>query len=244
MSETTLLEGQISIEAVLNAESRPIKRIIARSDRTDRDLRRLLKRAEAAGIPTERAPLAQIDEQAQGSTHGGVIAYAGPRITLPLADLLPADGAAYIAMLDGIEDPFNFGYAIRALWAAGADGVVVRPRNWMSAAGTVARASAGASELIPTAVAETTLDAAAFFRQQGVTVACTGLSEGAVPLYEADLTVPLFILIGGERRGITRSFMSQADLVLSIPYGRTFDKSLGTTAAAGVLAFEVMRQRR
>jgi tRNA G18 (ribose-2'-O)-methylase SpoU len=57
------------------------------------------------------------------------------------------------------------------------------------------------------------------------------------------LTAPLFLIIGGEKRGVTRSFADAADMRLKIPYGREFRQSLGTTAAAAVLAFEVMRQR-
>ena len=119
-----------------------------------------------------------------------------------------------------MEDPFNFGASVRALYAAGADGLVLRPRNWLSAAGTVARASAGASELIPTALAETATEAAAFFRAQGLAVACATEERGSVSIYDADLTVPLFLLLGGEKRGVTRSFLDQADLKLRIPYGR------------------------
>jgi 23S rRNA (guanosine2251-2'-O)-methyltransferase len=146
-------------------------------------------------------------------------------------------------MLDGVEDPFNFGYAVRALYAAGVDGLIVRPRNWMSAAGTVARASAGASEWIPMAVAETAEEAAIFFRKQGLAVACTA-KENAIPIDKVSLEGPLFLLIGGEKRGITRSFLEQADLTLQIPYGRLFEQSLGTTSAAAILGYEIMRQRR
>jgi tRNA G18 (ribose-2'-O)-methylase SpoU len=150
--------------------------------------------------------------------------------------------APFIVMLDGVEDPYNFGQAVRAFYAAGADGLVVRPRNWMSAAGVVARASAGASERIRTAVAETAQEAADFFRARGLTIAVAD-KERAVSLYNADLTVPLFLLIGGEKRGVTRSFADAADLRLRIPYGRAFAPSLGTTPAAAAIAFEIMRQR-
>jgi 23S rRNA (guanosine2251-2'-O)-methyltransferase len=67
--------------------------------------------------------------------------------------------------------------------------------------------------------------------------------DRAVSLYEADLTTPLFLVVGGEKRGVTRSFADMADLRLKIPYGREFRQSLGTTPAAAILAFEVMRQR-
>jgi 23S rRNA (guanosine2251-2'-O)-methyltransferase len=129
------------------------------------------------------------------------------------------------------------------MYAAGAAGLIVRPRNWMSAAGVVARASAGASEWIPTAVAETALDAADYFRSRGLRIAVAD-EDKAVSIYDADLAGPLFLVIGGEKRGITRSFLDQADLRLRIPYAREFDQSLGTTAAAAILAFEIMRQRK
>src|SRR6185369_5507880 len=127
-------------------------------------------------------------------------------------------------------------------YAAGADGLVLRPRNWMSAAGVVARSSAGASELMPTAIAETTQAAADFFRARGLRIAVAA-KDHATALYEADLSGALFLVVGGEKRGVTRSFEDAADIRLSIPYGRRYPHSLGTTAAAAVLAFEIMRQR-
>lgn len=242
MSELAILEGFLSVRAALKAGSRPIHAIIVRRDKWDRGIAWLEHVARDAGIPFERADPAEIDAIAQGTTHGGVIARVGPRAFVPLGDLAAGAEAPFVAMLDGVEDPFNFGQAVRALYAAGAHGLVVRPRSWLSAAGTVARASAGASEWMPTAIAETALEAAAHFRARGLTIACTA-QQGAVSIYETDLSGPLFLVIGGERRGITRSFLEQADLLLAIPYGRAFDQSLGTTAATAVLAFEVMRQR-
>jgi len=242
VTELAVLEGFVSVRAALKARSRPIHAIMVRRDKWDRGIAWLEHAARDAGIPVERAEAAAIDAIAQGTTHGGVIARVGMRQFVPLGDLGADAGAPFVAMLDGVEDPFNFGQAVRALYAAGAHGLVVRPRNWLSAAGTVARASAGASEWMPTAVAETALDAAAHFRARGLTIACTA-QQGAVSIYEADLSGPLFLVIGGERRGITRSFLDQADLLLEIPYGQAFDQSLGTTGATAVLAFEIMRQR-
>ena len=242
IAERTVLEGHISIEAALEEGSREIYAIYVREDKRDAGVRQVMRLAKAAGVPVARIPAVQIDARAQGSTHGGMIAETGPRRTVAMVDLLGSD-TPFVIMLDGIEDPFNFGYAVRAIYAAGADGLVVRPRNWMGAAGTVARASAGASERIPTAMAETAEDAAAFFRGQGLAVACA-VKSSALPIDAVDLSGPLFLLIGGEKRGITRSFVEQADLRLQIPYGRPFAQSLGATSAAAILAYEVMRQRR
>jgi 23S rRNA (guanosine2251-2'-O)-methyltransferase len=243
--QQTVLEGQIAIRAALQSSSRDLDVLYIDQTRRDKrgNLKQLARTAEAFGVRVEHVSPEVIAQYVTGQTHGGVIALAGPRRMVTLSDLLKDTKRPFIAMIDGVEDPFNFGQAIRALYAAGADGLVVRPRNWMSAAGTVARASAGASERIPTAIAETAEDAATFFRRQGLTIATTA-KKRAVSLYDADLSVPLFVLIGGEKRGITRSFLEQADLILEIPYGRGFAESLGATAAASVVAFEIMRQRQ
>jgi 23S rRNA (guanosine2251-2'-O)-methyltransferase len=159
-----------------------------------------------------------------------------------MTDLVNSAQTPFVIMCDGIEDPFNFGSALRSLYAAGASGVVLPPRNWMSAAGVVARSSAGASELLDIAIAQSADEAAEKFRQNGLTIACTG-ERGSTSLYDTDLTVPLFLLIGGERRGVTRSFMSKADLIVHVPYAKRFNAALSTSSAAAVIAFEVMRQR-
>lgn len=240
--EQTILEGLISIEAALKVDSRPLHKLVVASGVIDRDAARLLREAERLNIPVERLPADQIDALAQGKTHGGIVAVAGARRFVPLDALVSEITRPFVVMLDGVEDPFNFGQAVRAFYAAGADGLVLRPRNWMSAAGVVARSSAGASELMPTAIAETTQAAADFFRSHGLRIAVAA-KDRATPIYEADLSGALFLVIGGEKRGVTRSFEEAADIRLSIPYGRRYPHSLGTTAAAAVLAFEIMRQR-
>ena len=244
-SDVTLLEGKISVAAALRSPYRAVHRLLLRADRQDRTARWLRHRAREANVPVEQLRAPEIEAMAQGKFHGGILAEAGQRQFVGMKELLPhSDEPAFVVMLDGIEDPFNFGHALRALYALGAHGVALRPRNWMSAAATVARASAGASELMPMAVAATVDEAARFYRAQGLTVACAQ-KKNAVPIDEADLTAPLFLLVGGEKRGITRSFVKQADLRLQIPYGRDdFAPSLGTTMAAAAAAYEVMRQRK
>lgn len=239
------LEGRISVAAALRSPYRHVRRVLLREGRQDRGIRWLGHRAREAGVPVDLVGGSEIDAVTEGRSHGGIAAEAGERRFVPLEALLPGGRrAAFVVMLDGIEDPFNFGQALRALYAMGAHGVALRPRNWMSAAATVARASAGASELMPLAVAETVAEAAAFYGERGLTVACAQ-KEDAIPVDEADLSGPLFLLIGGEKRGVTRSFARQADLRLRIPYERgEYEPSLGTTAAAATLAYEVMRQRK
>jgi 23S rRNA (guanosine2251-2'-O)-methyltransferase len=238
-----VLEGRISVEAALRGAARDVSEIIALQP-GDRRLARLRALAAERGVPLRIASSAEIEELASGRTHGGVLALAGDRRYLSVEQLLATSGPEpFLVMLDGVEDPYNFGAAIRGIYAAGADGLVVRPRSWELAAGTVARASAGAAELMPTAVAETSEEAADVCRAAGLRVVCAAARADAVSMHEADLSGPLFLLVGGERRGITRSFLDGADVVVRIPYARPVLGSLGTATAAAVLAFEAMRQR-
>ncbi len=149
---------------------------------------------------------------------------------------------AFIVMLDGIEDPFNHGQAVRALFAAGVDGLVVR-RSWETALAVVTRASAGASELMPTATAVDPEEAAEVCHAAGMRVACAVADAEAVELHQADLRGGLLLLIGGERRGVTRSVVEGADLLVRIGYGRERAPDLGAAAAAAVIGFEALRQR-
>jgi len=240
--EWAWLEGHISVAAAIQGGKRQVETVYIQPGKWQRDLWQLRAAAEAADIPVEPATAELLAAHATGQSHGGVLARVGPRRFTPLADLLALEVNPALVMLDGIEDPFNFGQAVRSLYAAGVTGLVVRERNWFSAAGIVTRASAGAAELIPTAVAATPAEAAQAAWSQGLRVACA-TRESSVSIYEADLSGPLFVLIGGEKRGVTRSFAAEADLRLRIPYQRAFGRSLGAAAAAAIIAFEMLRQR-
>jgi len=238
-----VVEGHVSVEATLEAEVRPVHRIWATRP-GDRRFGRLRALARERGVLIDPVAAEAIDELASGRTHGGVIALVGPRRERSVGTLLAEAGeGSLIVMLDGIEDPFNFGQAVRALYAAGVNGLVVR-RSWETAVGTVTRASAGASELIPSARAASADEAATACKRLGMRIACAVASDDAVELSETDLTGGLFVLIGGERRGVTRSFIDQADLRVRIGYGRQHAPELGAATSAAIIGFEALRQRR
>ena len=249
----TLLEGMTSISALINGirdgiNSRTIEKIYFDREKIHSKGKELgFLRAVSAelGFEIELTDAEEIDRMTIGSTHGGIIAQCGER-PLPLLDnaflqnesFLRPDG--FFVMLEGIEDPYNFGYALRSLYAAGVDGVILSPRNWMGAAGVVARASAGASERLPMAVCEPETGVKLFHEHQ-YRVVCAGIRD-SVGLYEADMNRPLLLVVGGEKRGISRAVLDQADQVVRIDYGRDFRGSLSAASAATVLGFEVLRQ--
>ncbi len=235
------LEGLISVKAALRAGSRPIERIFVDQSKADRAISDLLRIASEAGVAVERVSRDTIDAMASGRTHGGVLALAGERRYEDVASLaLPKN--ACVAVLEGIEDPYNFGFCVRSLYAAGVSGLIVPPREWRGAEGVVARSSAGASELMPTAVAADPGEVVRAFVGQGYQIACALKASGAISLYDASFRFPLLLTIGGEKRGISRAYLDHASLLVKIPYARAFSHALPSAAATSVLAFEAMRQ--
>lgn len=246
-----LFEGMTAISAVLDPtiadfNDRRIRTVFidrSRVDKKAREISFLQRKAEELGFSIETVRSEDLDALTSGTTHGGIVAVCSDR-TIPL---LSSDGEGlkengFYVLLEGIEDPYNFGYTIRSLYAAGVDGVILPPRNWMGVAGLVARSSAGTSEKMPMWICEP-VNAARILKERGYRVACAGIRD-SVELWEADLSLPLLLVIGGEKRGISRGVLDHADLNVRIDYGREFRGSLSSAASAAVLAFEVLRQQR
>jgi 23S rRNA (guanosine2251-2'-O)-methyltransferase len=238
-----VLEGHRSVEAALEAHSRDVYRILAVRP-GDRRLRRLRALAREAGVTIVSAEEELIDELAVGTSHGGVVATVGPRRYLGLDALLERLGPQpLLVILDGVEDPFTYGQAVRALYAAGTDGLIVPARSWESAAGVVARSLAGTSELLPTAQVADVEEAAEWCRAAGLRVVCAATAPDATPVTRVDLTTGTLVVVGGERRGIRRSFLARCDVRVAIPYARPDAPPLSASAAAAVIGFEAYRQR-
>ncbi len=246
---STILEGMTSLRALfaaheLGINDRPIEHIyfdITKKKNIYKELGYLRAMAEKYNFLLEGVSVDTIEEMALGTTHGGIIAKCGER-TLPLlskqAQNIEKHG--FYAMIQGIEDPYNFGYALRSLYACGLDGVILSERNWFSAAGVVARASAGASELLPVYVAEPSM-AVDFFHENGYSVVCAD-EQTDLLLHQAELKKPLLLVVGGERRGISRNILDRADCIVKIAYGRDFRASLSAASAATILGYEIFRQ--
>lgn len=250
MENANLFEGMTSLSALFAAMAagttdRKIERVLFARERATRKARQLAflqHRATDYHFPIELVPLAEIETIATGNSHGGVVAFTTDRTTPMLTEaVLPPDG--FFVMLDGVEDPYNFGYAVRSLYAAGVSGVVLPPRNFLGAAGLVARASAGASEQMPFFVTATAEEAVAVFRGAGYRIVCADTAH-AVSVYDADLSLPLLLVVGGEKRGIRADLLAAADAVVKLEYARPFDAALSAASAATILAFEVYRRNK
>ncbi len=247
--DSSVFEGMTSIRACLRAmeeerTDRRIERIYADRDKAaakSGELGYLRAMGEKYNFPVTLTDSATLDAMTLGTSHGGFAAVCTQRTILPLTPdaIQPEQFAVWI---EGIEDPYNFGYALRSLYACGVDLVVLSPRNWMNAAGVVCRSSAGASELLPMYVAENEM-VTDWFHDKGYKIACAGIRD-SVSSFDADLAKPLFLIVGGEKRGISRKLLDRADLIVRIDYGRAFRGSLSAASACAMLGYEVLRQNR
>lgn len=248
-NNSDIMEGMPSISAVIKSiesnvsDRKLISVYIDRSKQKskEREINFLKRKSKELGFSIDFVDANVIEEVAVGSSHGGIIAFCSPRSFPALSsDIIKPDGVYYL--LEGVEDPYNFGYAIRSIYAAGADGIILSPRNWMGVAGVVARSSAGSSELINMYVseAESAID---IFKSLGYTVVCAGIRDSE-DLFEANLKKPLFVIIGGEKRGISRGVLNKADKIIRIEYGVSFNGSLSTAASAAIFAFEILKNNK
>ncbi len=241
-----ILEGMTSISALLNStcNDRRIEKIwIDQSKRKSKgaEIGFLTAKSHEKGFVVEFTDASEIDKVTLGNTHGGIIAFCTQR-SIPA--LTPSDIAqrGFYVYMDGIEDPYNFGYALRSLYAAGVTGVILPPRNWMTAAGVVARASAGTSELMPLYTAEAE-DAVRICKKKGYLTLGAGIRD-SVSVFDEDFVYPILLVVGGEKRGISRRVLDMMDRIVRIDYGTSFRGSLSAASAATVLAFEIMRKNR
>lgn len=246
---STILEGMVSVRAVIKAQNegisdRKIKRILYSKNRMSKigkEIAYLTHEGERKGfslVPTEDEALSAM---ALGSTHGGILCECTERTIPHLSPDLIIENGFYV-MIEGIEDPYNFGYALRSLYALGVSGVVLTERNWMSAAGVVARASAGASELLPLFRAEPE-EAVDIFKSLSYEILCADIHTDDT-LENTVFSYPSFLIVGGEKRGISRSVLKKADKIIKISYGREFNASLSAASATTILAYEIAKQNR
>ena len=243
-ADSSYVEGALSVLAVLRGDSRRIFEVLVADscDRENKNAAQVLALCRERGIPVSETSDESFGREFPGSTHGGIAARVGERRFVSLSELLSKKDGLFF-MLCGLEDPYNFGDCVRSLYAFGADGMILTPRSWISAAAVTVRSSAGATELLDCAICDDESELFRLCRENGVKIVCAAEKE-AEPLHRARLSRPLLLVIGGEKRGISRGILENADQRVRIGYGRNFNRSLSASAAASVFGFEINRQER
>lgn len=186
----------------------------------------------------------RLDQMSETGKHQGVIAYAAAYEYAEVEDILLAarekNEPPFLFLLDNIEDPHNLGAMIRTANLAGAHGVIIPKNRAVGLTAVVARTSAGALNYTPVAKVTNLSKTIEELKKKGIWFVCADM-DGTC-MYELDLKGPIGLVIGSEGEGVGRLVKEKCDFTASIPMKGNID-SLNASVAAGVLAYEIVRQR-
>jgi len=277
-SDAIILEGAISVLSVLNSDSSKIIKIILKRDIQNKNTPKILAAAKAKNIgieifsPDEIRELEEIINDTGlysiGKTHGGIIAITSKRKFLSPQELisqLPESSknvSVSIAIIEGIEDPYNLGYAARALYTQGVDALILPERDFGFSEAIIEKASTGTFSKMPVAVFSNNKNNKNNKKDINAKIDLIDLLKNAkFKIYCIDKKLPAnskmkigdifdvkfadrtVFIIGGEKRGISKDFLNNADEIVRIPYAKDFSHSLAAQTAATVVSYEIHRQR-
>ena len=239
------IEGRNPVVEALRA-GHPIDKVYLARGEGDSALGYVAAAARARGIVVVETDRRRLDAMSRTHSHQGVIAVAAAREYASVDDLLAAardrGEPPLLVVCDELSDPHNLGAVIRTAECAGAHGVIIPKRRSAGLTAVVAKTSAGAVSYLPVARVPNLTALLKQLKQEGIWVFGTA-ADGATPLYQADLKGPAAIVIGSEGAGMGRLVREQCDFLLSIPMrGRL--NSLNASAAAAIVLYEAVRQRR
>jgi 23S rRNA (guanosine2251-2'-O)-methyltransferase len=239
-----LIYGINSVTEALKARGRSFEYVSIAKERHDLRLQRLIEDCRKIGLQVRFVSRAELDHIAGNVAHQGVVAVTSAKQYSDLDDVITAKRGVYslILVLDGVEDPHNLGAIIRTADAAGVDGLVIPERRAAGVSGTVTKVSAGATAHVPIAkvtnIARTLQD----LKEQNIWV--VGLDERAPSTYDTlDFNMNCALVMGAEGKGVHDLVRKKCDFLVSIPMlGKV--SSLNVSVAAGVVLYEIVRQRR
>ena len=237
------LEGRHSVMEAFRA-GQLIERLFVLKGCQDGPVLSILREAKKAGVMVDFVPKERLDHMSETGKHQGVIAnlsafrYSTVEDMFALAEKRGED--PFFFLLDGIEDPHNLGAIIRTANLAGAHGVIIPKRRAVGLTATVVKASAGAIHYTPVAKVTNLSAEMERLKERGLWFVCADM--GGESMYRLNLKGPIGLVIGNEGEGVSRLVKEKCDYIASIPMKGDID-SLNASVAAGVLAFEIVRQR-
>lgn len=242
--EELTIEGR---NAVLEAfrSGKTIDKLFVQDGCQDGPIKSILREAGKQDTLISYIRKERLDQMSQTHNHQGVIAYAAAYEYASVQDILEAarqkGEPPFIFILDGIEDPHNLGAIIRTANLAGAHGVIIPKRRAVGLTSTVAKTSAGALNYTPVAKVTNLSATMEELKKEGLWFVCADM--GGDCMYNCNLIGPIGLVIGNEGEGVSRLVKEHCDIIASIPMKGDID-SLNASVAAGVLAYEIVRQRR
>lgn len=241
--EEFTIEGR---NAVIEAfrSGKPIDKVFILDGCQDGSMVTIRREAKKKDVMIKYVTKERLDQMSETGKHQGVIAYAAAYEYAEVSDILEKAKEKgedpFIFILDNIEDPHNLGAIIRTANLAGAHGVIIPKNRAVGLTATVAKASAGALNYTPVAKVTNLSQTIEELKKEGLWFVCADM-DGEI-MYRQNLTGPIGLVIGNEGEGVGRLVKSKCDLVARIPMQGDID-SLNASVAAGVLAYEVVRQR-
>lgn len=237
------IEGRNAVLEALRA-GKPIDKLYVLDGCLDGPVRTIIREAKKGDTIINYVKKERLDQLSETGHHQGVIAMAASYEYATVEDILEKakekGEAPFIFVLDNIEDPHNLGAMIRTANLAGAHGVIIPKRRAVGLTSTVARTSAGAINYTPVAKVTNLKQTMEQLKKEGMWFVCADMD--GTPYYQMDLKGPMGLVIGNEGEGVSRLIKETCDFVASIPMKGDID-SLNASVAAGVLAFEIARQR-
>ncbi|MCF2541704.1 MAG: 23S rRNA (guanosine(2251)-2'-O)-methyltransferase RlmB [Oliverpabstia intestinalis] len=237
------IEGRNAVLEALRA-GKPIDKLYVLDGCPDGPVRTIIREAKKGDTIINFVKKERLDQLSETGHHQGVIAMAASYEYATVEDILEKarekGEAPFIFVLDNIEDPHNLGAMIRTANLAGAHGVIIPKRRAVGLTPTVARTSAGAINYTPVAKVTNLKQTMEQLKKEGMWFVCADMD--GTPYYQMDLKGPMGLVIGNEGEGVSRLIKETCDFVASIPMKGDID-SLNASVAAGVLAFEIARQR-
>lgn len=243
MIEEFTIEGR---NAVLEAfrSGKTIDKLYVQKGISDGPIQSILREAKKGDTILNFVDKERLDQMSGEGRHQGVIAHAAAYEYAQVEDMLKAaeekGEPPFLFLLDGIEDPHNLGAIIRTANLAGAHGVIIPKRRAVGLTATVAKTSAGALNYTPVAKVTNLAAEIEELKKKGMWFVCADM-DGEL-MYRLDLKGPIGLVIGSEGNGVGRLVREKCDMVASIPMKGDID-SLNASVAAGVLAYEIVRQR-
>ena len=242
-TEELKIEGR---NAVLEAfrSGKTIDKLFVLEGCKDGPVQTILREAKKRDTIVNFVAKERLDQLSQTGRHQGVIALAAAYAYGTVEDMLKISEEKgeppFLILLDNIEDPHNLGAIIRTANLSGAHGVIIPKRRAVGLTAVVAKTSAGAVNYTPVAKVTNLSNTIAELKDKGMWFVCADM--GGTPMYDLDLTGPIGLVIGSEGEGVSPLVKKNCDFVASIPMKGDID-SLNASVAAGVLAYEIVRQR-
>ena len=237
------IEGRNAVLEALRA-GKPIDKLYVLDGCPDGPVRTIIREAKKGDTIINYVKKERLDQLSETGHHQGVIAMAASYEYATVEDILEKarekGEAPFIFVLDNIEDPHNLGAMIRTANLAGAHGVIIPKRRAVGLTPTVARTSAGAINYTPVAKVTNLKQTMEQLKKEGMWFVCADMD--GTPYYQMNLKGPMGLVIGNEGEGVSRLIKETCDFVASIPMKGDID-SLNASVAAGILAFEIARQR-